>query len=65
LTSAIRFFVWLFLPPSLDRLLLPEWPSAAMARGFWYSEEYGAVHRQREGTGEVHVLLAEPLSPAR
>lgn len=48
-----------------DYLLVSEWPSADIARKFWNSEEYVAVRKLREGAGEVHVLLAEPLPQAR
>ena len=48
-----------------DYLLVSEWPSAEVARTFWYSEEYAAVRRLRAGAGEVHVLLAESLPPSR
>lgn len=42
-------------------LLVSEWPLADVAREFWNSEEYAAVRKLREGAGEVHVLLTEPL----
>lgn len=44
-------------------LLVSEWPSAETAREFWNSPEYAAVRKLREGAGEVHVVLAEPLTP--
>jgi uncharacterized protein (DUF1330 family) len=50
---------------SSDYLLVSEWPSVEVARTFWNSEEYAAVRKLREGAGEVHVLLAESLPPAR
>jgi uncharacterized protein (DUF1330 family) len=46
-----------------DYLIVSEWPSADVARKFWESEEYAAVRKLREGAGEVHVLLTEPLPP--
>jgi uncharacterized protein (DUF1330 family) len=48
-----------------DYLLVSEWPSAEVARTFWNSQEYATVRTLREGAGEVHVLLAEPLPPPR
>jgi uncharacterized protein (DUF1330 family) len=48
-----------------DYLLVSEWPSADVARNFWSSDEYAAVRKLREGAGEVHVLLAEPLPPVQ
>ena len=42
-------------------LLVSEFPSAAVAREFWRSQDYEEIRALRNGAGEVHVVLAEEL----
>src|SRR5262245_34541876 len=42
-------------------LLVSEFPSAAVAREFWRSQDYAEIRALRRGAGDVHVVLAEEL----
>ena len=42
-------------------LLVSEFPSAAIAREFWRSQDYAEIRALRSEAGEVHVVLAEEL----
>jgi len=42
-------------------LLVSEFPSAAVARHFWQSQDYAEIRALRNEAGEVHVVLAEEL----
>ncbi len=40
-------------------IVVSEWPSMAVAREFWNSDEYQALKKVREGTAEISVNLVE------
>jgi len=42
-------------------LLVSEFPSAAVARDFWRSQDYAEIRALRKDAGDVHVVLAEEL----
>jgi uncharacterized protein (DUF1330 family) len=45
-------------------LVVSKFPSLDSARQFWNSDAYQEIRRLREGSGEVHVVLAEELPAA-
>ena len=46
-----------------ERLVLLEFPSAAVARSFYDSPEYAAARRVRAGAGRFDMLLIEGYTP--
>lgn len=41
------------------KVVLHRWPTMQAARDFWYSEEYEAAKKLREGTGTFRVMLVD------
>jgi len=46
---------------SETKIVLHRWPNMQAARDFWYSDEYQAAKKLREGTGQFRVMLVDGI----
>lgn len=44
------------------KIVLHRWPSMLAARDFWFSEEYEAAKKLREGVGTFKVILVDGVN---